>query len=134
VTNEQYVRYWMTGAEEDFASMQRIFQAGEYVWALFIGHLVIEKLLKACCARSMGKETPRVHNLLWLARTAGIELTPDQRKRLSRLNLFNARTRYADWKNEFRRTATRDYAEGEIEAMKEVREWVLQLLSQRSNP
>ena len=83
MTNDEIVHYWIKSAEYDFATMNRNFSSGEYVWALFIGHLVIEKLLKACCARTTGNEVPRNHNLLFLAEMAGIELNENQKEALN---------------------------------------------------
>jgi HEPN domain-containing protein len=134
MTNEEYVCYWRGTAEEDFISMQRLFSSGEFVWTLFVGHLVIEKLLKALCVRTLGSAVPKTHNLLYLAGIAGIETTASQKELMSRLIQFCIRVRYPDIKGELKRTASREYTEARISEIKAMREWLLQLLSEQSNP
>jgi len=41
------VRYWLEGAEYDLDVAEAMFQTGKYPYSLFMGHLAIEKLLKA---------------------------------------------------------------------------------------
>ena len=133
MTQDEIVRYWIETAEDNFASMKRIFSADEYVWALFVGHLVIEKLLKACCARTLGKEVPKTHNLLWLAEIANLETTEVQKETLSRLMLYQIKARYLDWRKQFQKSVSRERAEREIAAMEALREWLLQVLSKQSS-
>jgi HEPN domain-containing protein len=44
---DRIVTYWVESAEKDFKTMNDLFQTKNYSWSLFMGHLVIEKLLKA---------------------------------------------------------------------------------------
>ena len=44
---QKLVNHWIEVAEEDFVTMLALFDAKRFSWALFVGHLVIEKLLKA---------------------------------------------------------------------------------------
>ena len=110
--------------------MRYNFEGGKYVWALFIGHLLVEKLLKALCARTMGKEVPKTHNLVRLAELAGIEMQPEQRENLARLTLFNVHTRYPDWQRQFGRSLTGDYTEAQMKIVGEMKEWLLRMLLQ----
>ena len=41
------IKYWIDSSDRDFKTMKNLFKEKDYHWALFIGHLVIEKLLKA---------------------------------------------------------------------------------------
>jgi HEPN domain-containing protein len=47
MTREDLVKYWTESSDKDFDSMNRMFDSGDYHWSLYVGHLVIEKLLKA---------------------------------------------------------------------------------------
>jgi len=59
--------------------MNNLYKFGHYHWALFIGHLVIEKLLKAIYVKKL-KQTPVfTHDLLRIAEKIGIELTEKQK-------------------------------------------------------
>lgn len=44
---DDYIGYWRTTADNDFNTMLNLYNSKDYHWSLFIGHLVIEKLLKA---------------------------------------------------------------------------------------
>lgn len=44
---DKLIAYWIDSSEKDFKTMQDLYQTKNNNWALFIGHLVIEKLLKA---------------------------------------------------------------------------------------
>jgi len=46
MTRQEVIDYWINSADIDFKAMENLFENGHYVWALFVGHLVIEKLLK----------------------------------------------------------------------------------------
>jgi len=35
--------HWVAISDKDYATMQRLFQSKDYHWALFIGHLVLER-------------------------------------------------------------------------------------------
>ncbi|MCK5519964.1 MAG: HEPN domain-containing protein [Candidatus Marinimicrobia bacterium] len=39
--------HWINSSDEDFATMEIMFNSKRYTWSLFLGHLTIEKLLKA---------------------------------------------------------------------------------------
>jgi len=40
------VNYWLKTAKEDLKVVDHLFEKGDYSWALFIAHLVLEKVLK----------------------------------------------------------------------------------------
>ena len=44
---DKYIKYWMESSENDYDAMKNLYKSKNYNWCLFIGHLVIEKLLKA---------------------------------------------------------------------------------------
>lgn len=47
MTEEEKVQYWAAGSDIDFKAMNDLYNSGNYSWSLFVGHLVIEKILKA---------------------------------------------------------------------------------------
>ena len=72
---DKIVKHWMDTSEEDFQTMQRLFEAKSYSWSLFLGHITIEKLLKAVYVSKHKKHAPFTHNLYRLAELSEIELT-----------------------------------------------------------
>ena len=44
---EKVSAYWLQTSEEDFETMNDLMLAKKYHWALFLGHIPMEKLLKS---------------------------------------------------------------------------------------
>jgi HEPN domain-containing protein len=128
MTNKEIVRYWVESAEADYVSMLYNFEGGQYVWALFIGHLVIEKLLKACCVRKTGVRVPPIHDLTRLAALAQLPLTLDQKRILERLTVLQRRTRYPDMQETLPRRITKVMAQRRMKEVEELRAWLLRVL------
>jgi HEPN domain-containing protein len=123
---DEIVRYWLESSDDDFQVMQSLFDNGHYAWALFLSHLVIEKLLKAYYVKCVDINYPRIHNLVEITVKANLELSEEQKGTLVELTTFNLRARYPDYKNRFQKKATRPFAEEKIAATKELRQWLLE--------
>lgn len=123
---DEIVKYWLESSDDDCRVMQSLFDNGHYAWALFLSHLVIEKLLKAFYVKYVDVNYPRIHNLVEIAVKVKLDLSEEQRGTLAELTTFNLRARYPDYKNRFERKATRPFAEEKIAAAKEFRQWILE--------
>jgi hypothetical protein len=66
LTREEFIDHFIQSAEYDHGAMKRVFGVGEYVGAVYIGALVIERLLKAANIRVYGKSEPATYNLVFL--------------------------------------------------------------------
>ncbi len=67
MTIEDHIQYWIDGAEHDLPVAESLFATQKFDWCLFIGLLVLEKILKAYIVRTTGKTPPKTHDLLRLA-------------------------------------------------------------------
>ena len=47
---KEHIEYWLKSAGHDLESAETLFEQKRYDWCLFLGHLVIENMLKACRA------------------------------------------------------------------------------------
>jgi HEPN domain-containing protein len=47
MTKEEHIKHWLDISDDNYKSMINMFKSKEYMWSLFVGHLVLEKLLKA---------------------------------------------------------------------------------------
>ena len=64
MTLEEHIQYWLKSAAHDLETAETLFNNNRYDWSLFLGHLVIEKLLKAHFVRdNRNKVPPFTHNL-----------------------------------------------------------------------
>ena len=109
LTNIELMNHWIESSDEDYEAMMTLYEDKKYTWCLFIGHLVIEKLIKALHAKN-NPEKPhalKIHNLVLLSENADITLSKEQKEILMEFNSFNINARYDDYKDRFRQKATR---------------------------
>ena len=124
------MNYWIESSYRDYESMKKNFETKQYTWALFIGHLTIEKLLKALYAK-INQENPyppKIHNLNILAEKCNIKLDDRKIKILMTCNSFNISARYEDYKDEFYKKCTEEYTYEQIKNIEEVRTWLKEML------
>ena len=69
--------YWLTEAKEALLVADHLVEKADYSYALFFGHLAIEKALKALYAARLREHAPPIHNLLRLAKSANLEIVPN---------------------------------------------------------
>ncbi len=122
------ITYWIESSDRDFLTMRHLFEKKDYTWALFIGHLVIEKLLKAYYVKNVDNGPPFVHNLLRLAEKSDLDLNEDQKDFLVTATAFNISARYDDYKLAFYKTCTKRYTEKWIEKIRGFRKWIKEQL------
>lgn len=121
---EDLAKYWIISSDRDYRTMMHLFEKKDYNWSLFLGHLVIEKLLKAYFVRNNNDHPPLIHNLVRLAEKAKLELDEEQKDMLVTITTFNIRARYDDYKSEFYKICTKEFTETWIEKIKGFRKWV----------
>ena len=68
------VAFWMTEAEEALEVADHLRAKADYSYALFFGHLAVEKALKAQYVFRQQQHAPPLHNLLRLARVAELDI------------------------------------------------------------
>jgi len=125
---EKLVSYWTNSSDRDFKAMQHLFEKKDYTWSLFIGHLVIEKLLKAYYIKNIDNQPPLIHNLLRLAEKSKILLTEEQKDFLDTVSTFNIRARYDDYNLEFYKICTKEFSKSWIEKIAGFRKWIKEQL------
>jgi HEPN domain-containing protein len=126
MTQQEIVDFWIKTSDMNFNDMEGMFLSKHYDWALFVGHLSIEKLLKALFVKVNGKNVPvpRIHDLVLLAKKDNLALTEEQTDKLTAFTGFNINTRYQNYKLDFYKRCTKEYAARQIEAIKEIRKWL----------
>ncbi len=116
---QDYIKYWVKTSEEDLVSMESVFIAGRYDWALFIGHLALEKILKAAWIKNNESNIPiRTHNLLKISEEANLGFNEKDILILNRVTNFHLETRYPDYKLDFFKGCTKEFAEENIKSIK----------------
>ena len=129
MTKEEHIKYWRASAQHDLDSAETIFNSGRYDWSLFVGHLALEKTLKALFVdRHDNKMPPQIHNLVRLAELSKIALNDEQKFFLDKITDFNIQIRYPDYKQEFYKRCDAKYTTEYLNKIKEFYTWLNSLL------
>ena len=131
MNNIDLMNYWIEGSDEDYDTMMYMKAGKKNTWCLFMGHLVIEKLLKALYAKNNKNApyAPKSHDLLHLAEKTELKLTDRQEDLLDTITRFNMNARYDDYKKEFYLKCTDEYTSQQLKNIEEVRVWLKNLLT-----
>ena len=109
LNKDKLIKYWIDGSDDDFETMIVMFNSKRFSWSLFIGHLMVEKLLKAYYVKMKSDYPPFIHNLLRLAEKSDLELTDDKKEQLATITVFNINARYDDYKLSFKQKCTAEF-------------------------
>ena len=118
--------YWFESADSDYETMKVLYNNKKNTWCLFIGHLVIEKLLKGLYAKNNPENpiAPKIHNLILLSQKANLEVPTEIREKIQTINTFNISARYDDYKKSFDAKCTDDYTKEQVKNIEEVQKWL----------
>lgn len=114
--------------------MNVLFSNKKYTWSLFVGHLVIEKLLKGLYAKK-NKTTPHApksHDLSFIASKIPLSLTYEKEALFDTITRFNLDWRYGDYKNNFYKLCDEKYTKESLDKINNIRDWLFELLSDES--
>jgi HEPN domain-containing protein len=125
---EKTYNHWIETSEKDFRTMINLYNSGDFLWSLFIGHLVIEKLLKAYFILKNKEHPPFTHDLSRLAELSRLDLTTDQSDWLDTITTFNINARYDSYKDAFYNKCSPEYTKEWIEKIKNLRLWIKEKL------
>ena len=128
---DEVAQYWLDEAEEAITVLDHLFEKGDYSYALFFGHLAIEKMLKGVYAAIRKEHAPPIHNLSRLARMADIQLSSVRKEQLTLITSFNIEARYPDLKRSFWMKCTSDYATEQIKVIKDVMIWLREAMTSK---
>ncbi len=131
--NANLTEYWINSADRDYETMMIMFENKRNTWCLFLGHLVIEKLLKGLYAKR-NQDNPytiKSHNLLALAEKCNLDLTDEQVRQLQIITQFNISARYDDYKESFYQKCTDEYTDMQVKNIEGVYTWLKNLLIEK---
>lgn len=130
LNKDKLIEYWIAGSDDDYETMVAMLDSKRFSWSLFIGHLMIEKLLKAYYVKIKSDYPPFIHNLLRLAEKAELKLTDKKKEQLVTITAFNINARYDDYKMSFKQLCTPEFTVEWINVLKELRTWIKSLIQQ----
>ena len=122
---EEHIQYWLDSAEHDWETAKNLYLTGKYDWCLFIGHLVLERILKGIFVQDNNNQLPpKTHNLVKLAENTNLSLSEDQQFLLDEINDFNLEVRYPQYKNEFYKKCTKSFTEHYFKQIEGMKKWL----------
>lgn len=121
---DKIVTHYKESSDEDYKTMINLFNSKSYNWSLFIGHIVVEKLLKALYVKINNQHAPYTHNLYRLAEKCKINITQEHSDWLDEITSFNINARYNDFKREFYNKCTKSFTNEWIEKIKILKLWI----------
>ncbi len=125
---DKIVQHWRETSEKDYQTMQNLLKSGDYSWAMLLGHLVLEKLLKAHYVKNQRKHALFTHDLLRLATNAGLKIDEDTEEWLDDISTFNINARYDNYKQDFYKLCTEEFANLWSERIEKIRLWLIKEL------
>ncbi len=125
---EKIIQYWKESSDQNYNTMRNLLKSEDYCWVLFMGHLVLEKLLKAHYVKTTGKHPFFTHDLLRLSKKTGLSVTEETEDWLDEISTFNLNARYDNYKQDFYRLCTKDFTEIWIERIGKLRQWLIREL------
>ena len=93
-----------------------------------MGHLIVEKLLKAIYVKNNKKNAIFTHDLLRIARKSDLKLPDDYEVWLDEITTFNLNARYDNYKQSFYNLCTSEFTENWIGKIKEIKKWLINQL------
>jgi len=122
------IQHWRESSEQNYSTMLNLIKTKEYSWALFMGHLVIEKLIKALYVKKLHQHPLFKHDLLWLIKNIDVKLPINYDEWLDEITTFNINARYDDYKQSFFKLCTFEYSKTWIERIEKIRKWLINQL------
>lgn len=122
---DKIVQHWKDTSDRDYQTMQNLLKSGDYSWAMFLGHLVLEKLLKAQYVKNQKKHAIFTHDLLRLATKTGLEISEDTEEWLDEISTFNINARYDSYKQDFYKLCTKEFTNLWSERIEKLRLWLI---------
>jgi len=121
---EKIVNHFISNSDRDYNTMINLYRSKDNNWALFLGHIVIEKLLKAFVVKETAKHPPFSHDLTRLADISKLNFSKEQLDWMDTITTFNLNARYDSFKQEFYKKCTTEFTSEWIEKISNIRTWV----------
>lgn len=124
MTIEEQIQYWIEIAENDVPVAKNLFENGHFIYCLFFGHLILEKIIKAHFVKDTKLVPPKIHDLVKLIKKTRINYNPELIEFLNRVNDFQIEGRYPTHRLNLYKTLDKKYTKENFEKILEVYQWL----------
>ena len=126
----EHIEYWLQSSNDDFEVFRVLLNSGNYLHAMFIAHLSLEKLLKAHWVNDNNNSVPpKIHNLIALTKQTKLDLSHEQLVFMTLMNDFQIQGRYPDYKFQVKKLLTKSYVDKIIPKYEELRKCLLEKIA-----
>ena len=123
---DKTVQYWKEGAAYDLETGNSLLESRRFPYALFFGHLALEKILKALMVKTTKDHAPFTHSLTFLASKIKFEIPESMLDKFAEYTEFHIESRYPDEKRDFYRRCTQEFPREKFAEIEEVYQWLIQ--------
>lgn len=127
---DKTIKYWVDSAAYDLETGRSLLESKRFPYALFFGHLALEKILKALVVNNTREHAPYTHSLTMLASKTKVEIPESVIDQLAEYVEFHLEARYPDQKKDFHKKCTEEFARQKFNDMENVYKWLIQKLEQ----
>lgn len=125
---QKTIQYWLESASYDLETGKALIESKKFPYALFFGHLAIEKLLKALVVKVTKEHSPFTHSLVHLASKLDFKLPESIFDKLAEFMEFHLEARYPDDKKDFYKKCTETFTRQKFSEIEEVYQWIMKRL------
>ena len=115
---------WLRQSSYDMKTAEAMFKSKRYIYAVFMCHLSIEKILKGLYTQMLGDVPPKSHNLIFLIEKMKLELPEDIYDFVFMLNGLSVPTRYPDDLQNLLKVYNKAKTRKVLDRAKEVLKWL----------
>ena len=103
-------------------------QSERYLYVVFCCQQAVEKMIKGVIAKVTGTAPPRIHNLMQLARRAGLEPDAEQAVLMRELSEYYVETRYPEEIEPVSSAAWQEIAQDALQRTEEMVRWLSSMI------
>lgn len=115
---------WLRQSSYDMKTAEAMFKSKRYIYAVFMCHLSIEKVLKGLYTQNLEDAPPKSHNLIFLIEKIQLELPEDIYDFVFMLNGLSVPTRYPDDLQNLLKVYSKAKTREVLDRAKEVLKWL----------
>jgi HEPN domain-containing protein len=125
---DKTIKYWIDSAAYDLETGRSLLESKRFPYALFFGHLSLEKILKALVVKGTQRHAPYTHSLTLLAHETNLHIPESILDQLAEYTEFHLESRYPDEKKEFYEKCTEEFTHQKFKEMEDLYQWLIRKL------
>jgi HEPN domain-containing protein len=131
MTANDKFEYWLDIAQYDLTTADAMFEAGRWLYVVFICEQAIEKLCKGLYVLYKDDDVPRVHSISQIVKrfedSLSVTVTDEQYQFFNRLSSFYLEGRYPEYMQKLSVLLNEQEAQDILHKTREVFSWLLTL-------